>query len=75
MIVVAPVEEADARTPGQRLAAKIGFGGEEGDRFYQEMKELLPLLRSDMPREVPEFLDDCHFRLPTVIPAENRNDG
>ena len=58
MIVVGPAEEADTRTPGQRLAAIIGFGGEEGERFRQEMYELLPRLRSDYPREVPDFLSD-----------------
>jgi prevent-host-death family protein len=55
MVAIVPLDTpVDARTPGQRLAAVIGFGGEEGDRFYEEMLELIPRLRSDLPREVPE---------------------
>jgi prevent-host-death family protein len=56
VVAIVPLEEeTDTRTPGQRLAAVIGFGGELGDRFYEEMRELLPQLRADMPREVPEL--------------------
>ncbi len=58
MIVVSPIETVDTRTPGQRLATLAGFGGEEGEHFRQEMYELLPRLRSDFPREVPEFTRD-----------------
>lgn len=53
--VLSPVEEEDKLAPSQRLAALIGFGGEEGDRFYEKMPDLLRELRRDMPRELPEI--------------------
>ena len=39
------------------MAAITGFGGEEGEKFRQEMQELLPILRAGFPREVPEIHD------------------
>jgi len=56
VVAIVPLEEeTDTRTPGQRLAAVIGFGGELGDEFYQIMKEVVEERHDRMPRPVPEF--------------------
>ena len=58
VVAIVPLEEepADTRTPGQRLAEVIGFGGEAGDRFYEEMKQVVRDRHKRMPRPLPKEL-------------------
>jgi len=56
MVAIVPLEgEIDTRTPGQRLAAVIGFGGEDAEEFAREMEAVLEARRDYEPRPVPEF--------------------
>jgi prevent-host-death family protein len=55
VVAIVPLDETvDERTPGQRLASVMGFGGEEGDRFYEEMKRVVK--QRSMPRPLPKGL-------------------
>ncbi len=52
---VQPEAVGEELTPGQRLAAIIGFGGEDAEEFAKVMEEVLEERHKRMPREVPEF--------------------
>jgi prevent-host-death family protein len=55
VVAIVPLEEAtDTRTPGQRLAEVLGFGGEDGDRFFEEMKQVVRERHKRMPRPLPK---------------------
>jgi len=58
VVAIVPLDDApeDTRTPGQRLAEVIGFGGDEGDRFYEEMKQVVRDRHKRMPRPLPKEL-------------------
>jgi prevent-host-death family protein len=50
-----PLDQVDTRTPGQRLAAVVGFGGADGDEFCEFMNEVVRERRNRMPRPVSEM--------------------
>ena len=56
MVAIVPLgeKEADTWTPGQRLAAIIGFGGEDAEEFDKIMQEVIALRHERMPRSLPE---------------------
>jgi prevent-host-death family protein len=55
MVAIVPLEgEADARTPGQRLAEAIGFGGDDADEFHRIMTEVVAERHERWPRPLPE---------------------
>ena len=58
VVAIVPLEEetADTRTPGQRLAEVIGFGGEEGTQFYKFMRQVVKDRHRRMPRPLPKEL-------------------
>lgn len=63
VVAIVPLAQVDLRTLAQRLAAVIGFGGPEGDEFYEFefyefMKEVVKERRRRMPREVPEIPEE-----------------
>ena len=56
MVAIVPLEgEVDTRTPGQRLAANIGFGGEDAEEFARVMESVLEARRDYRPRPAPEL--------------------
>ena len=57
VVAIVPLDETfDFRTPGQRLAEVIGFGGEEGTRFHEFMKQVVKERHKRMPRPLPKGL-------------------
>jgi prevent-host-death family protein len=56
VVAIVPLDEADRRTPGQRLAEIVGFGGEEGRRFHEFMKQVVEERHTRMPRPLPDDL-------------------
>jgi prevent-host-death family protein len=56
VVAIVPLDEEEEKmTPGQKLAAVIGFGGDEFDEFEKVMKEILEERHTRMPRELPAF--------------------
>jgi len=51
VVAIVPLEAlADARRPGQRLAAAIGSGRQEGETFRQLMGDVVAQRRRRLPR-------------------------
>ncbi len=53
--VIGPIEQnAEAATPGQRLAEAFGCGGDEGVSFHEFMLHVVEERHQRMPRPLPE---------------------
>lgn len=55
VVAIVPLEDSDGLTPGRRLAAAVGFGGNAGEEFSRLMARVIKERRRRMPRRVPEI--------------------
>jgi prevent-host-death family protein len=52
VVAIVPLDEAAQREPGQRLAAAIGCGEQDGETFRGLMKRVVDSRRRRLPRRV-----------------------